>query len=66
MTSELEEAWNALWDVLPPGWTVERPVYHLENGGDWVAYCRDTRYRKDKATPPYWEAIGPTEADSLR
>ncbi len=64
--SELDDAWGEVYAVLPAGWTVTRPTYHLESGGYWVAYCRDTRYRKDKPTPPFWEAMGPTEADSLR
>ncbi len=64
--SELEYAWNAVWDVLPAGWTVSWPVHHLESGAYWVAYCRDSRYRKDKPTPPFFEAMGPTEADALR
>ena len=51
---------------MSAGWTVERPVYHLENGGYWVAYCRGTPLPEGQADAPYWEALGQTEADALR
>jgi hypothetical protein len=63
--SALEQAWAAVYAVLPAEWSVSRPVHHHELGY-WVAYCRDTRYRKQKATPPFVEAAGPTEERALR
>jgi hypothetical protein len=62
---ELEDAWDAVWDVLPAGWSVAQPVYH-EDLNYWVAYCRDPHHRPDKPTPPYVEAAAPTEPLALR
>ena len=52
-----------MWDVLPADGRADR--YHRERAGYWVAYCRDTRYRKNKPAPPFRVATGPTAADAL-
>jgi hypothetical protein len=63
--SELEEAWTAVFEVLLDGCSVPMPVEHPELGYS-IAYARDTRYRKDKPTPAFWEAAGVTEPAALR
>jgi hypothetical protein len=62
VTDNLEEAWQAVYAVLPPEWAVTKPVHHPELGS-WVAYARNTRYRKTGV--PFVEAVGPTEPRAL-
>jgi hypothetical protein len=63
---ELEEAWNAVWDVLPAGWTVSRPTYPLGERRLPGRLLPRHALPGGQTDPPYWEAIGRTEADALR
>jgi hypothetical protein len=42
--AELEEAWDALLAVTPPGWYVGGPSYHLERD-EWLLYAFDPSER---------------------
>jgi hypothetical protein len=51
--------------ALPDGWSPTKPTHHRELG-QWFAYTRDTRYRKQKSTPPFVEAAGAYQERALR
>jgi hypothetical protein len=61
--TDLEDAWTAVYAVLPAEWSVAKPVEHPELGS-WVAHARNTRFRKTGV--PFVEAVGPTEPRALR
>jgi hypothetical protein len=44
MTSELEAAWDAFRAVLPPGWYVGQPSYHVERD-EWLLCAFDPSER---------------------
>jgi hypothetical protein len=63
--TELEDAWSAVYDVLPAGWTVGRTSHHSEERQrPWHVVAVDLRSRTLRKE--YVEATGWTEAEALR
>jgi hypothetical protein len=61
---ELETAWDAVYAVLPVGWSVTRPSRHDEEAErPWHVYAADLRIRSKRRE--YVEATGWTEAEAL-
>jgi hypothetical protein len=63
MTTKLEEAWAAVHEALPAGWTVYRPV-HDDGAGRWTVVARDMRPRNKRHDAI--EAVRQSEAHCLR
>jgi hypothetical protein len=64
MADELSDAWEAVHDVLPLGWTVVRPSRpDSEAQRRWHVYAADLRARSKRRE--YVEATGWTEAEAL-
>ena len=63
MSRELEEAWTAVHDALPAGWTAYRPV-HDDGAGCWTVVARDMRPRNKRHDSIVAE--GQSEAHCLR
>jgi hypothetical protein len=42
--TDLEEAWDGLLAVVPPGWYIGRPSYHDERD-EWLLYAFDPSER---------------------
>ncbi len=62
MASDIEQAWNAVFEVLPVRWQVARPVFHHEQER-WVAFAY-SRYPRRGALASV-EARGGTESAAL-
>jgi hypothetical protein len=64
--SEREAAWDALLAVLPTGWYVGRPSYHLKRD-KWLLYAFNP---SDRAVVGIrsrdWTAIAPTQEGVVR
>jgi hypothetical protein len=61
MASELEEAWSALLEVVPVGWSVGRPSEHPERA-EWLPYAFDPTERPVVgARSREWTAVSATE-----
>jgi hypothetical protein len=61
----LEDAWAAVHEVLPAGWTVMPPSHRIEEGTrPWHVVAVDLRSRALRKE--YVEATGWTEAEALR
>jgi hypothetical protein len=59
--SELEEAWSALLEVVPAGWSVGRPSEHPERN-EWALYAYDANERPKVGVRSYeWIAKASTE-----
>ena len=66
MSSDFEEAWNALHNALPPQWTIGRPSYHPERR-EWLLYAFDPRERPVVGVRKReWTAIAATEEGVVR
>jgi hypothetical protein len=63
--SERDDAWAAVHDTLPAGWSVGRPSRHLEeHERPWHVIAVDLRRRARRHQ--YVKGTGWTEAEALR
>jgi hypothetical protein len=59
-TYDLEAAWAAVHDAMPPDWYVGRPSYHDERH-EWGMYASDLReVTKVGVRNREWTAVGAT------
>ncbi len=62
----LQEAWDALLAVLPPGWYIGRASYHDERD-EWLLYAFDPTERPVVGVRSReWTAKAATEVDVIR
>jgi hypothetical protein len=63
---ELEAAWAAVHDAMPPGWFVGRPSYH-DDRHEWAQYAFNPTERASVGVRSRgWTAVADSEAGVLR
>lgn len=61
--SELEDAWAAVHDALPSGWSVNEPSWHVEDSR-WHVFVAD--HRRGRKRPDYVEGTRISKEAALR